>query len=58
MFKEQTIVTVIGGEFTVSGLVGTHEVCSHYHGSEADIAVISPDQTPEWQSEIELNTVS
>ena len=49
MFKEQKIVTVIGGEFTISGLVGTHEVCSHYHGSEADIAVISPHQTPEWQ---------
>lgn len=45
------VVTVIGCEFAVSGLVGPHEVCRHYHWSEAQFAVIFPHQRSELQPE-------
>lgn len=40
-------LTLIGGEFTVSGFNGSHEVRSDYHWGEADVTVVFPHQGPE-----------
>ena len=40
-------LTLIGGEFTVSGFHRSHEVSSNYHGGEADVTAVLPHQGPE-----------
>lgn len=43
------LLTLIGGEFTVSCFDRSHEVRSNYHWGEADITVVFPHQGPECQ---------
>lgn len=49
-------LTVIGGEFTVSGFDRLHEVGGNDHGRETDVALVLPHQGPERQPEEEWLT--
>lgn len=43
-------LTVIGGEFTVSGFDRSHEVSRNYHGCETNVTAVFPHQGPKRQS--------
>lgn len=45
--QHRWLLTLIGGEFTVSGFDRSQEVSSNYHRGEADITAVFPHQGPE-----------